>query len=210
MCQLTCGLGPKKQCSFTYGLLFRSFLVYYDFSQGMCSCARKSHDWLGFAVWCHTGISSSGLLLFWCGLHWLPCLWKHDWGSDFVLPGTPNLGCMPCVSHGHHPCVWQLPGELLSAIIGTKLSWYAYCTRDNLMAAGIDSQILLRLRPHPTRGHWLLYRAAVCTDTEWYTVTYCNRPYIILHAIGFIGCYVLSICDFHLACVSRICLQCDP
>ena len=84
----------------------------------VCAAMRCSpHDWLAVAVWCDAGIPSGGLLLLWCGLHWLPCLWKHDWRSDSVLPGTPNLGCVSCISHGHHPRVRQLPGELRSALI---------------------------------------------------------------------------------------------
>ncbi len=91
---------------------------------GMCGCACKSYDWCGVAVWCDAGIPSGSLLLFWCGLHWLPCLWKHDWGSDSVLPGTPNLGCVSCISHGYHPCVRQLPGQLLSALLLSAMLLY--------------------------------------------------------------------------------------
>ena len=91
---------------------------------GMCVCACKSYDWHDVAVWCDAGIPSSGLLLLWCGLHWLPCLWKHDWGSDSVLPGTPNLGCVSCISHGYHPCVRQLPGELRSGLIHSVILLY--------------------------------------------------------------------------------------
>ena len=62
-------------------------------------------------VWSDFGLHPCGLLLFWRGIHWLPCLWKCHWGPDPVFPGTPCLGCVPGFSHGHHPCVRQLPGK---------------------------------------------------------------------------------------------------
>ena len=34
--------------------------------------------------------------------------------------------------------------------------WYAYSTRHNPMIASMDLQILLRLKPHPMRGHRLV------------------------------------------------------